>query len=109
MADAVKIEELRLDDDRSYRVAANGERRMRGVALAHLIEKFGGTYSGTVEHPVTGEATNIDLAPWKGRDPDKTYLRLRFDIAEDQFEDFERRIGRTEFAEQVRQARKRAG
>lgn len=55
----------------------DGEKRLRGVTLRHLLEELGGV-TGVMVDPETGGQTTIDLSQWEGRDPDITFIQLRW-------------------------------
>jgi hypothetical protein len=48
-----------------------------GLPLRLLREVLGGD-EGFMTHPFTGEPVPVSLAPWAGRDPDTTIIRIGF-------------------------------
>lgn len=108
MEPSVHIFELDPDAENSYSIDRSGKRRIRGVTLAHLLERIGGEYHGTFNDPLSGVPVSIDLSPWHGRDSDSTYLQLRFVIKDEELESFGQRFGRSDFVEQYREAQARS-
>lgn len=73
-----QVSELDLERDDSYTVTSGGERRRRGVTLAHLRERTGSTAGGVMTDPETNADVHIDLTPWADRDPETTIIQLRW-------------------------------
>ncbi len=70
----VVIEEVAAE---SREIVVEGRDLLRGRKLSSLLEEVGG-YEGEVTQPSTGKSFAVSLEPWRGRDPEATWLAVSF-------------------------------
>jgi len=70
------VEEV-AEDERAAVAVVDGREILRGNSLARLLREVGG-YEGVIAQPTTGELFPISLTAWIDRDPETTWLTIRF-------------------------------
>ena len=70
------VEELAAQE-RTVAAVIDEREILRGNSLARLLREVGG-YEGVIARPTTGELFAISLTPWIDRDPETTWLTIRF-------------------------------